>query len=247
MFKTKTQKTMVALALGVACLAAPSVSRAAQAVKLTGALAGIVKNSNGIPQMGAAVQLYNRQDHMVGRVLTDERGQFKLLGLLPSVYSIRVSLATYVPVIKRDILVQPGMRSMLNVSLSTLFSSIQLSYPTTDGGGIMSDDWKWVLRSSSATRPVLRFLDDSTAGPASPAPGVAGHGGSGGAFLGHARHAEGFGGRRPGSGGSGDGGRSGHGVRAGDFGLRQKPTAGERQFRVRGGFGRSRGRVSHQL
>jgi hypothetical protein len=169
MFKTKTQKTMVALALGVACLAAPSVSRAAQAVKLTGALAGIVKNSNGIPQMGAAVQLYNRQDHMVGRVLTDERGQFKLLGLLPSVYSIRVSLATYVPVIKRDILVQPGMRSMLNVSLSTLFSSIQLSYPTTDGGGIMSDDWKWVLRSSSATRPVLRFLDDSTAGPASPA------------------------------------------------------------------------------
>ena len=168
MFRTKTQKTIVSLAFGVACLTAPAVSHAAPPVKplkLTGAVAGTVKNSSGIPQMGAAVQLFNRQDHLVARVLTDDRGQFRLAGLLPSVYSIRVSLALYLPVIKRDILVQPGMRSMLNVSLSTLFSSIQLSYPTEDTGGVMSDDWKWVLRSSSATRPVLRFADDSTTGP----------------------------------------------------------------------------------
>jgi len=158
---------MLSLTLGVACLGASSLCQAAQPVKLNGAIAGIVKNSSGVPQMGAAVQLYNRQDHLLGRVLTNGAGEFKMLGLLPSVYSIRVSLATYIPVIKRDILVQPGMRSILNVNLSTLFSSIQLSYPTVDTGGIMSDDWKWVLRSSTATRPVLRFAgDDSTAGPA---------------------------------------------------------------------------------
>ncbi|HXS94188.1 MAG TPA: TonB-dependent receptor [Candidatus Limnocylindrales bacterium] len=162
MFKTKTHKTFASLTLGLACLAAPSAVMAIQPVQMTGALTGIVKNSSGIPQMGAAVQIFNKQERLIGRVLTDDRGQFKLLGLLPNIYSIKVSLATYVPVIKRDILVQPGMRSMLSVSLSTLFSTIQLSYPTSDAGGIMSDDWKWVLRSSSTTRPVLRFVEDGS-------------------------------------------------------------------------------------
>lgn len=164
MFKRKTHKTAVTLAIGMACLGAPSLCQAAQPIQFTGGLAGIVKNSTGIPQMGAAIQLFNRQDKLIGRVLTDERGEFRVLGLLPSVYSVRVSLATYVPVIKRDILVQPGMRSMLDISLSTIFSSIQLSYPTKDTVGIMSDDWKWVLRGSTQTRPVLRFVDgdDST-------------------------------------------------------------------------------------
>jgi hypothetical protein len=44
------------------------------------------------------------------------------------------------------------------VSMAGLFSSIQLVYPTSDQRAIMNDDWKWVLRTSSATRPVLRLL-----------------------------------------------------------------------------------------
>jgi hypothetical protein len=74
------------------------------------------------------------------------------------VYAVRVTLATYLPAWKKDILVRPGMRSVLNVNLSALFSTIQLSYPAAiENGSIMSDDWKWVLRSATATRPVLRF------------------------------------------------------------------------------------------
>ena len=55
---------------------------------------------------------------------------------------------------KKDILVQPGMRSVLNVNLNTLFSSIQFAYPPIENGSLMTDEWKWVLRSASATRPV---------------------------------------------------------------------------------------------
>jgi hypothetical protein len=109
--------------------------------------------------LGAAVLLLNHQERVINRVLTDERGEFKVLGLLPNFYSIKVTMASFVPAIKRDILVQPGMRSILNVNLNTLFSSIQLSYPTFESGSIMTDDWKWVLRSASATRPVMRLLD----------------------------------------------------------------------------------------
>lgn len=150
---------MTTWVLGVACLVGPSAAQAAQPIQLTGAIAGVVKDYLGAPQMGAAVLLYNHQNRMLERVLTDEHGEFKLLGLLPDLYFVKVTFAAFAPTLKQNIKVQPGMRSILNVRLNTLFSSLQLSYPTVENGPIMSDDWKWVLRSSTATRPVLRFLD----------------------------------------------------------------------------------------
>ncbi len=107
--------------------------------------------------MGAQVTLYNHLQKPLGKVLTDEHGEFKLLGLVPALYSVKISFAAFVPA-TRQVMVQPGMRSILNVNLSTLFSNIQFGYPTHDNGLIMTDDWKWVLRSAPATRPVLRYL-----------------------------------------------------------------------------------------
>jgi len=107
--------------------------------------------------MGASVTLYNHLQKPLGKVLTDEHGEFKLLGLFPAIYSVKISLASFVPATKQ-ILVQPGMRSVLNVNLSTLFSTIQFAYPAIENGSIMSEDWKWVLRSAPATRPVLRYV-----------------------------------------------------------------------------------------
>ena len=141
----------------------PVAAHAVEPVKLSGAITGLVTNASGKPQMGAGVTLYNRQEHVFQKVLTDAGGQFKFLGLFPDVYSVRVTLASFVPAIKRNILVQPGMRSVLAVSLNTLFSSIQFAYPPVENGSLMSDDWKWILRSASATRPVLRLVDDPLA------------------------------------------------------------------------------------
>ena len=170
MFSTKTHKTVAFLAIGIACLAAPCVSPAAGPIKLSGVISGVVSDSMGIPQMGAIVLLYNRQDRVSGKVQTDDLGQFNFLGLFPDLYSVKVTLATFVPALKKNILVQPGMRSVLNVNLNTLFSTIQLAYPSVESGSLMSDDWKWVLRTASSTRPVLRFAADPLAG--NPATGV---------------------------------------------------------------------------
>jgi hypothetical protein len=41
--------------------------------------------------------------------------------------------------------------------MANLFSSVELVY-TAPGQGVLSDDWKWVLRGSGATRPVLRAV-----------------------------------------------------------------------------------------
>ena len=166
MFTVETRRSQAALIALLGCLvAAPRVCHAAQPLKLSGAITGLVTNSLGVPQMGAVVVLYNRQDRAYERAITDERGEFKFLGLFPDSYSLRISLASFVPAMKRNILVQPGMRSVLAVNLSTLFSSIQFAYPPVENGSFMTDDWKWILRSASATRPVLRFTGEALAKP----------------------------------------------------------------------------------
>jgi hypothetical protein len=126
--------------------------------KLSGKILGLVTDATGVPQMGAAVLLLNQQDRPYERALTDEKGSFSFDGVAAGVYSIRVSLASFSPVSKSKIFVQPGLRTLLNISLAGLFSSIQLVNPTPEQRAIMNDDWKWVLRTSNATRPVLRLL-----------------------------------------------------------------------------------------
>src|SRR5205085_1828408 len=145
------------------CCINPSIMPAATPLKLSGAIGGAVTNGIGIPQMGATVILYNRQERQFEKALTDERGMFAFTGLFPDLYSVKVTLATFLPAMKKNILVQPGMRSVLNVNLNTLFSSIQMSYPPIENGTVITDDWKWVLRSASPTRPVLRFNADALA------------------------------------------------------------------------------------
>lgn len=136
----------------------PQFALAVEPVRLPGAIAGLVTDAVGVPQKGATVFLYNRQDRLQSRVLTDEKGAFSIESLAPDAYSVRVTLANLLPAIKNNIFVQAGARSLLNVSLSGLFSSIQLVYPLPEQGTLMTNDWKSVLRTASATRPVLRLL-----------------------------------------------------------------------------------------
>jgi Carboxypeptidase regulatory-like domain len=131
---------------------------AASPVRLSGQLDGLVKDVAGRPQAGAIVVLLNRQDRLLQRSATDALGSFSFAELLPDFYSIQVSFASFVPALKERIQIRPGMRSVLDVSLSRVFSSIQLISTTPVPNGLMSDSWKWVLRADSPTRPVLRFL-----------------------------------------------------------------------------------------
>jgi hypothetical protein len=155
---TRFQAAM--LAVFVACLSEPCASWAVSPLKLGGAIEGRVTDNGGQPRMGAVVQVFNRQERLVEREITDDEGFFIFAGLAPDMYSVRVSLATFVPVLRDQIRVQPGQSQILDISLSGLFSSIRLLPSVGRGDGILNQDWKWVLRSSSATRPVFRFLPD---------------------------------------------------------------------------------------
>lgn len=133
----------------------------------SGGLSGVVADLSGHPRMGAIVLLFNKQDKLVRRAITNADGGFAFPDLSPDLYSVRVSLASFLPALKSNILIQAGRLRFLDVSVSTLFSSIQL-LPVTNGDArtLMSDDWKWVLRTSSSTRPVMRYLPVPNMDPA---------------------------------------------------------------------------------
>jgi len=160
MVTNKAHNTAACMLAGVLCLLAPGIANGVEPLKLSGSIAGVINDSRGVPQMGATVTVYNRQDRQIGKILSDENGQFHLTGLFPSLYSLRVTLASFVPAFRKDISVEAGRLSRLHVSLNTLFSSIQLDYPNIENGTLISDDWKWVLRSASDVRPVMRFREN---------------------------------------------------------------------------------------
>jgi hypothetical protein len=158
---TLTVRRKPGISLGIAALVlacVPSVT-AASSLQLAGSIGGQIRNSTGVSQMGATVVLYNRYDRVIRQVLSKPDGSFVFDSLLPDLYSVRVSLSNFIPAFKRNIGVRPGFQSMLTINMAGMFSSIEFVAATPAQGALMSDDWKWVLRSSQATRPVLRFRD----------------------------------------------------------------------------------------
>src|SRR5580692_4607374 len=148
----------MALALGLAGCAGSLWG--ASANPLAGEILGQVKNAAGIAQMGATVYLYNRYDETVRRALSNEQGRFVFDALAPDLYSIRVILASFVPAERRNISVLPNSENRLDINLTSVLSSIGVTTAPATPGTLMTDDWKWVLRTSQATRPVLRFLPE---------------------------------------------------------------------------------------
>lgn len=128
-----------------------------------GNLLGTVVDAEGAPQLGASVQVYNKYQRFLARAFTTPEGHFAFVGLPPDTYSVRVVATSFLPASRDHIAVKPGLESVLNIHLATLLSNIELSYrlPT----GAMSEEWKLVLRSSPATRPVNRILDDEDTQP----------------------------------------------------------------------------------
>ena len=120
-----------------------------------GAISGYVRSASGDPQMGAVVQILGSANHSL-TVFTDAAGHYTATGLLPGLYSLKVSAPSFLPTLREKVGLRPGASLNVNITLSTLLNVMQL-------GPVRSvhddDDWKWTLRSV-ANRPILRIFDD---------------------------------------------------------------------------------------
>jgi hypothetical protein len=135
-----------------------SISLPAVAAGRPGSISGYVRSSAGIPQMGAMVEVLGSAfDSM--RLFTDESGHYSASGLLPGIYSIKVSAPSFLPALRERVGLRSGNRLIVNLTLSTLFDALEMG-PIRDSQD--DDDWKWVLRSA-ANRPILRVLQNGSA------------------------------------------------------------------------------------
>ncbi len=125
-----------------------------------GKLSGVVVDPAGTPQMGATVWVAPEGARAFSpiQLLTNEGGLFVAAQLAPGLYSARVTLAGFLPTIERHIRVERNLTTLVRIELDSVFSSLDRlrrgPNPSTD-----TDEWTWVLRTSAATRPVLRWVN----------------------------------------------------------------------------------------
>jgi Carboxypeptidase regulatory-like domain len=132
-----------------------ALSFPALAADRPGAISGFVRNNSGTPQMGAVVQILGAANRTF-TVFTDEAGHYTATGLLPGLYTLKVSAPSFLPALREKIGLRPGGSINVNITLSTLLGAMQLGPVRTLPD---DDDWKWTLRSV-ANRPILRVFDD---------------------------------------------------------------------------------------
>jgi hypothetical protein len=117
----------------------------------------------GIPQLGATVEVVSEAPGISGvqQLLTNTQGIFRGEKLAPGFYTVRVTLAGFLPTIEKHVRITANLTTVVRVELESMFASIeQLRRPPTNGTA-EQDDWKWVLRSASGVRPVLQWNDDA--------------------------------------------------------------------------------------
>ncbi len=137
------------------CLAvAVLLSVAATAGVAPGSISGYVRNSAGVAQMGATVELLNNAGQRQ-IAYTDAKGFFNVSGLLAGSYDLRVSAPSFLPALREDVALAAGASKVLNITLTTLFEAVRM-LPELKRGDDDDDSWKWTLRSV-ANRPILRF------------------------------------------------------------------------------------------
>jgi hypothetical protein len=126
-----------------------------------GTISGVVLDPAGTPQMGASVWLISEDagGRTVAQILSNQRGAFLSDRLKPGNYAVRVAVAGFLPAMERHVAVMANLTTLLRVQVETVFSSLDTLRRKSDAPA-EQDDWKWVLRSSTATRTILQW-DDS--------------------------------------------------------------------------------------
>ena len=143
---------LAALALLTALAAAPA-SWAASAT-----VSGVIRDTAGVPQIGAQVQLLRADLTVVSSVYTDGKGRFTIASILPGQYALKAMNASFLPSLRENLRLRSGA-TVVNLTLDTLYEVMQWLPAQPRSKNAEQDDWAWTLRSA-ANRPLLRWLED---------------------------------------------------------------------------------------
>jgi len=123
----------------------------------TASVSGLVRDSAGVPQIGAEVQLLGPDMSLIASVYTNGEGRFLISSLTPGRYILKAMGPSFLPSQRENVRVHTG--TIVNLTLYTLYEVIQWLPAEPRSGSAQKDDWAWTLRSA-ANRPLLRWLED---------------------------------------------------------------------------------------
>ena len=153
-----------------ACLVGLLLPGAAQAAGY-GRLAGLVFDTQGTPLMGATVLIVGptalateMASETLERVITDAHGRFTVEHLIPGWYSLKVMSPTRLPAMRNGIRVDAGETAIARFVMADSFAPVRFQMPSSSVSS-WGDGWKWVLRTSSTTRPILRYREQAEVAP----------------------------------------------------------------------------------
>ncbi len=162
--KQERLRILGALILTVMFSSFAANSAAAQAKPVPGRLAGVVRDAAGTPQLGASVELISEAVGVAASrgLLTNTQGMFRGDKLAPGFYTVRVTLAGFLPTLEKHIRVTSNLTTVIRIELESMFASLDQLRRMPASSTAEVDDWKWVLRSASTMRPVLEWVDSGT-------------------------------------------------------------------------------------
>ena len=162
--KQERLRILGALVLTVMVSSFAAIPAAAQAKPVSGKLRGVVHDAAGTPQMGASVELISEAMGVAATrgFLTNTQGMFRGDKLAPGFYTVRVTLAGFLPTLEKHIRITSNVTTVVRIGLESMFASLDQLRRMPSTSTAEGDDWKWVLRSASAMRPVLEWVDHDT-------------------------------------------------------------------------------------
>ena len=116
-----------------------------------------MRDSAGIPQIGAQVQLLRPDLAVIASVYTDSSGRYAISSILPGRYAVKAMGAWFLPSLRENVRIHAN--TVVNLTLNSLYEAMQWLPAEPGNGNSQKDDWAWTLRSA-ANRPLLRWLED---------------------------------------------------------------------------------------
>ncbi len=121
-------------------------------------ISGIVRDAQGVAQMGALVQVLAANSMTVAIAFTDQRGHYSVANLIPGRYLVRASATLFIPATRNNLQLRNGASAVVNLTLATLFDTASWLPAERRRADEGDEDWKWTLRST-ANRPILRMVE----------------------------------------------------------------------------------------